>query len=324
MMIWRMATLGFGLFTLIFAATASAQYPEKPVRVLTQGAAGGAPDVIARLITPKLSTIWDKSVVVENIPGVGGILNADRIAKSAPDGYTLGIVGDAPMTTNVTLYAGKLPYNPLRDFTLVTIITQQANLLVIHPSISAKNVKELIAHAKSQSGKLSYSSAGNGTSQHLSGELLKSMAGLDILHIPYKNNLQPLQDVAGGQVAMTFANVISAAGLARDGRVRALAVTSAKRVAIVPEIPTMSEAGLPGFDVTSWFALVAPAGIPASIAAKLQKDVLNVLGQADVRTRIDGMGASIVGNTPEEFHAQVKAEIAAKGKIVKDAGVTPD
>ncbi len=286
------------LLPLLLAVTgpaAQSSYPEKPIRIIVQTPPGAAPDILARLLGQNLTEAWGKPVIVENAPGAAGIVAAEKLAKSAPDGYTLGMPGDAPMTTNVTLY-GKLPYDPLRDFAHITIVAETMNMLVVHPSVPAKNVQELIALAKSQPGKLNYATAGSGTSQHLGGEMMKSMAGVDILHIPYKSAIQGIQSVLGGEVTMTFGNVVTALPYVRDGRLRALAVTSSKRSLEAPDVPTMAESGIPGFEAVAWFGLVAPAGTPPAILAKWHKETLRVLAQPEVRSKIAGLGAVIVGN----------------------------
>ncbi len=314
------------LLPLLLAVTgpaAQSSYPEKPIRIIVQTPPGAAPDILARLLGQHLTEAWGKPVIVENAPGAAGIVAAEKLAKSAPDGYTLGMPGDAPMTTNVTLY-GKLPYDPLRDFAHITIVAETMNMLVVHPSVPAKNVQELIALAKSQPGKLNYATAGSGTSQHLGGEMMKSMAGVDILHIPYKSAIQGIQSVLGGEVTMTFGNVVTALPYVRDGRLRALAVTSSKRSLEAPDVPTMAESGIPGFEAVAWFGLVAPAGTPPAILAKWHKETLRVLAQPEVRSKIAGLGAVIVGNSSEAFTAQIKAEIESKGKVIRATGAKPD
>ncbi len=311
------------LLITVSGAAAQSSYPDKPIRIIVQTPPGAAPDILARLLGQHLTEAWGKPIIVENAPGAAGIVAAEKVAKSAPDGYTLGMPGDAPMTTNVTLY-GKLPYDPLRDFAHITIVAETMNMLVVHPSVPAKNVQELIALAKSQPGKLNYATAGSGTSQHLGGEMMKSMAGVDVLHIPYKSAIQGIQSVLGGEVTMTFGNVVTALPYVRDGRLRALAVTSSKRSLEAPDVPTMAESGIPGFEAVAWFGLVAPAGTPPAILAKWHKETLRVLAQPEVRSKIAGLGAVIVGNSSEAFTAQIKAEIESKGKVIRATGAKPD
>ena len=235
----------FVFLATLLAGTVAAQstYPDRQVRLVVPLATGGAPDTSARVLAQKLSEMWGKAVVVENSPGAAGSIASARVAKAAPDGYTLLYSGDAAMTTNVTLY-DKLGYEPLKDFIPITVVVLSTNILVVHPSVKANNPRELAALAKSSPGALSYASGGSGTSQHLGGELFKTMAGVDITHIPYKTN--PLQDVITGRVSMSFANVVLALPLIRDGRLRPLAVSSMKRWSATPDIPTMDESGNPG------------------------------------------------------------------------------
>jgi tripartite-type tricarboxylate transporter receptor subunit TctC len=314
------------LLPLLLAVTgpaAQSSYPDKPIRIIVQTPPGAAPDILARLLGQNLTEAWGKPVIVENAPGAAGIVAAEKVAKSAPDGYTLGMPGDAPMTMNVTLY-GKLPYDPLRDFAHITIVAETMNILVVHPSVPVKNVQELIALAKRQPGKLNYASGGSGTSQHLGGEMMKHMAGVEILHIPYKSAAQAIQSVLSGEVTMNFGNVVTALPYVRDGRLRALAVTSSKRSLEAPDVPTMAESGIPGFEAVAWFGLVAPAGTPPAILAKWHKETLRVLAQPEVRSKITGLGAVIVGNSPEAFTSQIKAEIESKGKVIRATGAKPD
>jgi tripartite-type tricarboxylate transporter receptor subunit TctC len=245
-------------------AAAQSGYPGKPVRFIVQFPPGSAPDITARLVGEQLSQSWGQPVLIENMLGAGGGIGAAHVARSAPDGYTLLFSGDAAMTTNVSLYE-KLPYDPLKDFSPITLAVLSTNVLVVHPSVQARNVQELIALAKSQPGKLSYASAGSGTSQHLGGELLKQMAGVDIVHIPYKGGPAAIQDVVAGRVPMMFANIVTALPPVRDGKLRGLAVSSLKRWPATPDLPTMAESGLPGFEAVAWFGLLAPAGTPDAI-----------------------------------------------------------
>jgi len=262
-------------------------------------------------------------VVVESAPGAAGNLAAERVARSAPDGYTILISGDAAMTTNVTLY-DKLAYDPLKDFAPITLVVDSVNILVVHPSVPAKNVQELVALAKAQPGKLSFASTGSGTSQHLGGELLKSMAGIDILHVPYTGVAQLLPDLLSGRITMQFGNISSLLPLVREGKLRGLAVSSLKRAPLVPDLPTMAESGFPGFEATAWFGMLAPAGTPEAIVGKLHQETVRALALPDVRAKLTDLGLIIVGNTPAEFGAQIRAEIPKKGKIVRDSGAKPN
>lgn len=313
------------LSVAFFTAVAAAQsgYPGKPVRFIVQFPPGAAPDVTARLVGQQLSESWGRPVIVENMLGAAGGVGAAHVARSAPDGYTLLFSGDAAMTTNVSLY-DKLPYDPLKDFSPITLAVQSANVLVVHPSVQARNVQELIALARAQPGKLSYASAGSGTSQHLGGELLKQMAGIDIVHIPYKGAPPAIQDVLGGRVPMMFANMVNALPQIRDGKLRGLAVSSLKRWPATPDLPTMAESGLPGFEAIAWFGLLAPTGTPDAIIRKVHQDTVKALAQTDVRSKLVNAGLEMIGSSPQEFAAQIREEIVRKGRLIKASGAKPD
>jgi tripartite-type tricarboxylate transporter receptor subunit TctC len=310
---------------LMVAGSAAAQsnYPEKAVRFVAPFPPGTAGDISGRIVSQKFTEAWGKPVVVENIPGAAGSVGAERVAKAAPDGYTLLFSGDAAMTTNVSLYP-KLAYDPVRDFAPIMNFIETPNILVLHPSVPAKSVKELVALAKARPGQINYASAGSGTSQHLAGELLKSMASIDIVHIPYKGGPQALTDVLSGRVVMFFGNVFFTLPQVRAGKLRPLAVSSLKRASAIPELPTMAESGFSGFEAVAWFGLLAPAATPAPILAKLQQESARVIALADVRSKFVESGAEIIGNSPAEFAAQIKAEIVKKGKLIKASGAKPD
>ncbi len=317
------ATIGtvstIALILTAVAASAQTSYPEKPVRVVAPFPAGSGADISARIVTQKLSELWAKSVVVENVPGAAGSVGAERVAKSAPDGYTLLFSGDAAMTTNVSVYS-KLAYDPLRDFAPIMNFVETPNVLIVHPSLPVKNVKELVALAKSRPGEITYASSGSGTSQHLAGALLANRAGVDLSHVPYKDAAVAMSDVIGGRVTMFFGNTLFAMPQVRAGKVRAIAASSLKRIPVVPELPTVAESGYPGFQAVAWFGLLAPAGTPAAILTKLQQDAGRVIAMPDVRNKYTENGGIVVGNTPAEFAAQIKAEIVAKGDLVRASG----
>ncbi len=306
---------------LLTALSASAQtnYPEKPARVVASYPAGTGTDISARIVTQKLSELWAKPVVVENVPGAAGSVGAERVARSAPDGYTLLFSGSAAMTANVTIYP-KLAYDPLRDFAPIMNFVETPNVLAVHPSLPAKNVKELVALAKSRPGEITYASTGAGTSQHLAGALLGNRAGIDLSHVPYKNGAVAMSDVIGGRVTMFFGNTLFLMPHVRAGKVRAIAVSSLQRIPVVPELPTVAESGYPGFSAVTWFGLLAPAGTPAAVLTKLQQDAARVIAMPDVRTKYTENGGIVVGNTPAEFAAQIKAEIVSKGNLVRASG----
>ena len=306
------------LFTAL-GASAQTGYPEKPVRVVAPFPAGTGADISARIVTQKLSELWGKPVVVENVPGASGSVGAERVAKSAPDGYTLLFSGDAAMTTNVSLYS-KLAYEPLRDFAPIMNFVETPNVLIVHPSLPVKSVKEIVALAKSRPGEITYASSGAGTSQHLGGALLASRAGVELSHVPYKDAAVAMSDVIGGRVTMFFGGSLFTLPQVRAGKVRAIAVSSLKRIPVVPELPTVAESGYPEFSAVAWFGLLAPVATPAAILAKLQQDAARVIAMPDVRSKFTENGGIVVGNTAAEFAAQIKAEIVAKGNLVRASG----
>ena len=306
---------------LLTTASAYAQtaYPEKPVRVVAPFPAGSGADISARIVSQKLSEVWARPVVVENVPGAAGSVGAERVAKSAPDGYTLLFSGDAAMTTNMTLYP-KLGYDSVRDFAPIMNFVETPNLLIVHPSLPVKNVKELVALAKARPGQISYASSGAGTSQHLGGALLAHTAAIDIVHVPYKDAAQAMSDVIGGRVAMFFGNTLNTSPQVRASKVRAIAVSSTKRVSAIPELPTVAESGYPGFHAVAWFGLLVPTGTPAAVLTKLQQDAARVVAMPDVRSKFIENGGEVVGNSSAEFAAQIKAEIVSKGNLVRASG----
>jgi tripartite-type tricarboxylate transporter receptor subunit TctC len=320
----RIAALSFGLALAAAAALAHAQaWPSKPIKWVVPFAPGGTTDILARTVGEKLAIALGQPVIIENKPGAGGGVGAEFTAKAAPDGYT--IMGGTISThaINASLYT-KLPYDPVKDFVAITLLARVPNMLVINPSIAANSVKELIVLLKANPGKYSFASSGNGTSQHLSGELFKTMAGVDMQHIPYKGSPPALQDVMGGQVAMTFDNITTAWPLAKAGKLRALAVTTATRSAVAPDVPTLAESGLPGFEVGSWQGVFAPAGTPPDIVRRLNAEIVKILKLPDVAEKLVGLGAEPVGNTTEEFTVMVKAEVVKWADVVKKSGARVD
>lgn len=298
---------------------AAGGYPAKPVRVIVSYAPGGATDIVARMVAAKLSEGFGRSFVVENVTGAGGVIGDSTAARAAPDGYTL--LGTSSTFSINPAVVAKLPFDPLKSFAPVTLVARAPFMLVVHPSVPAKSVKELVALAKSQPGKLDYASAGQGTAVHLAVELFNSMAGVTMMHIPYKGSGLALIDLLAGQVQLTFANVLSSRAHVKAGRLRALAVSSAKRSAVLPELPTVSESGIPGYDVASWYAYLAPAGTPQPIVQRLNAEIINGLKSADMSERLATDGAESVGSTPEEFSQYLAGEITRWRKVVKDAGV---
>ena len=320
----------FRLLALLAAALAlpchdavAQAYPAKPIRIIVPSPPGDGSDLMARAIGDKLSLAWNTPVVVDNRMGAGGRVGAEAAAKAAPDGYTL-IMGNAGSHgINAALYAD-LPYDIERDFAPVTQVMRSPNVLVVSPALPAANVRELIALFKANPGKYSYGSGGNGSSAHLSAELFKSMAGVDVVHVPYKGASPALTDVIAGRVVMFIGNLPPAMPHIKSGNVRALAVTTAQRSALVPDIPTLAESGLPGFETVAWFGLFAPAGTPKPIVDKLQAEVARIVREPDIRERIAALGGEPVGDSPEAFSAIVKGDVAKWKKVVRDADVHVD
>jgi len=290
------------------------------VRVLVGFTAGVAPDVTARLLAEKLGAAWGKPVVVENVTGAGGNIAADRLAKSPANGYTLGMIGNGSLVFSPSLY-DKLSFDPVRDLAPISQIFVAANVLVVPSSVPAKSLAELVALARAQPGALTYAHAGAGTSQHLAAELFKFMAGVDIRPVAYRGTTALLPDLLAGRVTLSFANVVNVVPLAREGKLRAFAVTSATRSAVAPELPTMAESGYPGFEAVPWFGLMAPAGTPAAIVERLHRDTLNVLAQPEVRKKMNDLGLDIIGGTPAEFAATIQRETPRWAKVIKQAGI---
>ena len=306
------------------ATFAQAQaWPSKPIKWVVPFAPGGTTDILARTIGEKLALALGQPVIIENKPGAGGSVGAEYTAKAAPDGYT--IMGGTISThaINASLYKD-LPYDPVKDFVAITLIARVPNMLVVNTAVPAKDVKELIALLKANPNKYSFASSGNGTSQHLSGELFKSMSGTEMQHIPYKGSPPALQDVVGGQVTMTFDNITTAWTLAKAGKLRALAVTTAKRSSIAPDVPTLAESGLPGFEVGSWQGVFAPAGTPPAIVKRLNAEIVKALNLPEVREKLGALGAEIVADSPEEFSALVKSEVVKWADVVKKSGAKVD
>ncbi|MFO0253353.1 MAG: tripartite tricarboxylate transporter substrate binding protein [Betaproteobacteria bacterium] len=303
-------------------AAAAQAYPAKPIRFIVPSTPGGSVDTLARTVGPRLADRWGQQVIVDNRPGAGGAIAGELVAKSPPDGYTLLVGTVASLATNVSLQK-KLPYDPLKDFVPVTLIATQNLMLLVHPSLPVKSVKELTALAKKKPGSLSFSSAGNGTGGHLSGELYKMLAGVDLLHVPYKGVAPAMIDVVSGQVTMTFASILSGSQQVRTGRLRALAVTGARRSPAVAELPTMMEAGVAGYESATWYGIVAPAGTPADIVNRLSSEVVAILKGPEMSDRLSKEGADPVGNTPAEFARHIQTEIEKWRKVIRAAGIQP-
>jgi tripartite-type tricarboxylate transporter receptor subunit TctC len=314
------ARAALALAGLAFAAAAGAQqaYPSKPIRVIVAFAPGGIADFAARSVTQKLSETLNVPVVVENRPGAGGITGSEVVARSAPDGYTL-LVTSISHTINPSVRKN-LPFDSVRDFAPVTLITDAPNFLVVHPSLPVKSVKELIALARARPGQVTYASSGTGTSTHLSGELFKAMARIDIVHVPYKGGGPAVIDLIGGHVQMMFSTLPSVLQQVRAGKLRGLAVTGARRFPPAREFPTMIEAGLPGYEVSGWSGMFAPAGTPKEAVARIAGEIAKILRAPELKERFFVQGAEPVGNTPEEFSTFVRSEIAKWKKVVEFSG----
>ena len=312
------------LCLLCAAATAFAQaYPAKPIRMLIGFPPGGGTDIVGRIVAQKLGEGLGQQVIVDNRGGASGQLAAELVAKAAPDGYTIMMAHIAAIAILPSLVA-KLPYDAQKDFAPVSLAAIGPNLLVVHPSVPVKNVRELIALARARPGQLQYASPGSGTVQHLAGELFKLQAKVDILHVPYKGSGQSIIDLIAGHVHMDFDSVPPVINHVRQGKLRALAVTSAKRFSLLPDIATIEEAGVPGFDMSTWWGVVAPAAVSKDIIARLNSEIVKQLRQADVRDKIAGVGADTVVNAPEEFAAYIRAEADKYARIVKAANIKLD
>lgn len=318
-----LAPLALATIALTAAGNAGAQasaqnFPNKPIHIIVTFTSGGAPDIIARLIGERMSAEWGQSVIIDNKPGAGGNIGADSVAKSAPDGYTIVVGTVGTHSINGALYP-KMPYDMIKDFSPITLLATTPNMLVVHNDVPAKNLKEFIELGKKE-GKMSFASSGSGTSIHVSGELFKSVTGIDMTHIPYKGRASAIPDLLGGRVTMMFDNMPSSLPLVREGKLRALGVTSLKRSAAAPDIPTLAEAGLPGFEAVSWFAMFAPANTPKTIVTKLQLEIAKILKSPDISKRLLDIGLEPIGSTPEELAAYQRSEIAKWAKVVKDSG----
>ena len=314
----------FALFSIPAIPAAQAQiYPAKAIRFVVPFPAGGPLDISARAIGQKLTEVWKQPVIIDNRPGAGGNIGADNVAKSAPDGYTILMGAVSTHAINPSLYS-KMPYDAIRDFAPITLVTTVPNVLVVHPSVPAKHVRELIALAKSRPGQLNFASGSTGSTGHLAGELFKTMAKVDMVHVPYKGAAPAVTDLIAGHVSIMFDNLASALPQIKGGRTRALAVTTLSRSTMIPDLPTIDESGLKGFDLSTWFGIFAPAGVPSTILSALHLEITRALGAADLRNRLASIGAQPTPNTPEAFAAFIKAEHAKYAKVIKVSGALVD
>lgn len=331
----RPSRRGFSLATLAAAAAlgsillapatvaAQAAYPSKLITIIVPFPPGGTTDILARIVGQALSVEFGQPVTIENRPGAGGNIGGQVAAKAAPDGYTLFMGTVGTQAINASLYK-KMPFDPIKDFSPITRVANVPNLLVANPAQPFKSVAELIAYARAHPDKVNFASSGNGTSIHLSAELFKTMAKVQMVHVPYKGSAPAVTDLLGNQVGIMFDNMPSVIQHVRSGKLRPLAVTTAKRSPELPDVPTIAESGLPGYEASSWFGLLAPAGTPPAVIAKLNAAIVKVLGQADIRKRITDQGAEVYRETPEQFASFIQAEGIKWGKVVRDSGASLD
>jgi tripartite-type tricarboxylate transporter receptor subunit TctC len=299
-------------------ALAQTGYPDRPIRIIVGFTPGSATDITARMFAQKLNAAWNVPVTVENIPGAGGSVGGERVAKAAPDGTTFYWGANGAMTINPSLSPSPT-FDPARDLAPIARVLVMSSIVAVNNDVPAKSVAELFALAKAKPGQLSYASPGAGTPQHIAGELLKSLAGVDIVHVPYRGAV--LTDVMSGRVTMTLQNMGTILPVVRDGKLRGLAVTSLERVAVIPELPTLAESGFPGFEAVSWFGLLAPAGTAAPVIAKVHDEIARIAAQADMRERLAQLGLAVMVSSPDEFAAVIRADIAKWAKVIKDANI---
>ena len=316
------------LALLLAGASAAAQaaepaFPVKPIRMISPYAAGGGSDTLARILGQKLFEAWGQPVVVDNRPGSGGIIGAETVARATPDGYTLFVTPSAVLTINPHIYS-KLRYDTFKDFAPITMASNSPYFLVVHPKIPAANTKDLIAYAKANPGKMNYSSSGNGSSTHLAGVLFNNLAGIEIVHIPYKGAAPAIVDLLAGNIQMRFSSVVPVLPHVRSGRLRGIAISSARRYGPLPDIPTISESGLPGYVVESFYAVVAPAGTPSAIIAKINAEIVRNLKSQEIAAHMANDGAEAIGSSPDELAKALREDHARWAKPVKDSGARAD
>ncbi len=320
LMAFAAGTIGMGARPLPVHAQ---QYPFKPIRFVIAFPPGGPSDILSRLVGGKLSENFAQPVVFDNRPGAGGNIAGEITAKSPADGYTLLMGNNSILATNAALYKN-IGFDPVKDLAPVTLVASQPNILVVHPSVPAKSVQEFIVYAKAQAGKLNYASSGSGAAAHLAGELFKSMTGVRMTHVPYKGGAPALIDVLAGQCQLMFATALAVQPYLQNQRLRPLAVTTAKRMPTQPDLPTIAESGVPGFEATTWHGVVAPGGTPPVVIARLHSEISKVLQTPDVNARISAQGAEIIGGAPAMFAAYIQSEIPKWAKVIKDSGARAD
>ena len=315
----------FVFLNLIFQGYAQAQgssYPNKPVKIIVPWPPGGVADFVGRTIADKLSAQWGQPVIVENKAGAGTNIGSDFVAKSNPDGYTL-LIGSSNNAVNMSLFK-KMPYDVVRDFEPVSLIVQVPNILVVNPTVKANTVKDIIALAKANPGKLNYASAGNGSPAHLAAELFKKMAGVDITAITYKGASPAVVDLLGGQVEMMFTNIPATLQNIKANKLRAIAITTSKRNSTLPSVPTIAESGLPGYEFSAWYGILAPAGTPKQVVEKINADVSNILRNPEVNLKLVEHGTDVIGGNPEALRTTIKNELVKYSKLIIDIGLVPE
>ena len=313
----------FALAALAISAAHAEVYPAKPIRMIVAYPPGGGTDIVGRTIAQKLGETLGQSVVVENRGGASGNIGTEIAARAAPDGYTVLMGNVAPNAINVSLFKN-LPFDPVADFAPVSLVASTPNILVVHPSTPARTVKEVVALARSRPGTLNFASAGVGSSSHLAGELFRILAGADIVHVPYKGAGPAMVDVLSGQVQLYFATMPAAMPHVKSGKLVPIAVTSLKRSQALPDVPTIAESGVPGYEASTWYGLLAPAHSPDAAIARLHESVVTILGDAALRAKLADQGFEPVGDSPKEFAAYIRSEIAKWGKVIRDAGIRPE
>jgi tripartite-type tricarboxylate transporter receptor subunit TctC len=316
-------TLGASAAGLALPVLAQSTWPSRPIRYIVPFAPGGTTDILARVVGEKLGPILGQTIVIENKPGQGGSVGAAELARAAPDGHTIGGGTISSHAINATLY-DKLPYDPVTSFAPITMYATQPNVLLVHPSVPVSSLREFIALLKASPGKYVYGSAGNGTSQHISGELFKAMAGVQMQHVPYRGSGQMVPELLGGTLPVAFDNIATGIPHMKTGKLRALAVTTARRSGVAPDVPTMAESGLAGYELSSWQAVFAPAGTPAAVVDRLYTEIGRILKMPDVAKRLGDLGLDLSGMTPAELGAVVRADVPRLGKVVRDSGAKAD
>jgi tripartite-type tricarboxylate transporter receptor subunit TctC len=316
-------TLSASAAGLALPVLAQSTWPSRPIRYIVPFAPGGTTDILARVVGEKLGPILGQTIVIENKPGQGGSVGAAELARAAPDGHTIGGGTISSHAINATLY-DKLPYDPVTSFAPITMYATQPNVLLVHPSVPVSSLREFIALLKASPGKYVYGSAGNGTSQHISGELFKAMAGVQMQHVPYRGSGQMVPELLGGTLPVAFDNIATGIPHMKTGKLRALAVTTARRSGVAPDVPTMAESGLAGYELSSWQAVFAPAGTPAAVVDRLYTEIGRILKMPDVAKRLGDLGLDLSGMTPAELGAVVRADVPRLGKVVRDSGAKAD